>query len=165
MGAARNFLQNASGSAAVEMALVLPLLIVLLFATFEGGYMLLCEHKVIKGVRDAARYAGRLDFSDYSCPSATFVGPSTDLANIKSIARTGQLSGGTSYVPGWVDGDVTVSVNCVAGTGGIYGAVGNNAPQVTVSASVAYPSLFGILGFDTTGLRLNASAQSPVMGL
>lgn len=154
-------LRDQSGAAAAEMALLLPLALVLIFATFEGAYYIMCEHRVVKGVRDAARYAARLDFSDYSCPS-TFGGDETA---VKNLARTGQLSGGNSAVYGWANTDVTVSVSCATGTGGLYETVSGNAPQVTVSADVAYPSLFGTLGLATTDFRLKASAQSAVMGL
>lgn len=156
-----SFRRDRSGAAAAEMALLLPLALVLLFAALEGGWYMVCEHRVVKGVRDAARYAGRLDFSNYTCPS-TFSGNS---ATVKNLARTGQLVGGTPTVPGWTDAQVTIAVTCTSGTGGIYTGVSGNAPKVRVSAQVAYPSLFGTLGFDASSRYLNASAQSPVVGL
>lgn len=156
-----SLLRDRSGAAAAEMALLLPLALVLMFAALEGGWFILCEHRVVKGVRDAARYASRLDFSNYSCPS-TFNGSAT---TVKNLARTGQLSGGSPTVPGWTDADVTIAVTCASNTGGLYSVVAGNAPQVKISAHVAYPALFGTLGFATTSLYLNASAQSPVAGL
>ena len=45
----RPFLRDARGAAAAEMALMLPLLVVMLFVTFEGGYFLWNEHKVVTG--------------------------------------------------------------------------------------------------------------------
>jgi len=161
------FLRDRSGAAAAEMALLLPLLVVLLFVTFEGGYFLWNEHKVLKGVRDGARYAGRLDFSNYDCGSETFTGSE---APIKNVTRTGKLTGGTAVVVGWEDADVAITVDCATGQGGLYGATSGDAPRVTVSAAVPYPSsplsdLVAALGFDTSGINLNASAQSPVVGL
>ena len=177
----RPFLRDARGAAAAEMALMLPLLVVMLFVTFEGGYFLWNEHKVVKGVRDGARYAGRLDFSKYGCgveddpltEEDEGVPPSVDgavIGSIKNLTRTGRLTGGTAAVAGWQDAHVAVSVNCATGQGGLYDSVSGNAPRVTVDASVPYPSspltdLVGVLGFDTTGISLNASAQSAVMGL
>ena len=67
MRAPRSFLANRSGTAAVEMALSLPIILVLIFSTFEGAHFLWSQHKVIKGVRDGARYAARLPFSKYPC--------------------------------------------------------------------------------------------------
>lgn len=148
------------------MALVLPLLLSLVFMMFEGANYVWNEHKVVMGVRDAARYAGRLDFSTYVCPGATWNDPGgAKQTAIKNMARTGQISGGTSRVSGWVDADVTVTLECTASTTGLYDAVGGNAPKVRVAANVLYPSIIGTtLGFSTSQ-RLGAAAQSPVMGL
>jgi Flp pilus assembly protein TadG len=157
----RLFLTDQIGAAAAEMALILPLVMVLLFATFEGAYYMICEHQVVTGVRNAARYAGRLDFSQYACPAGTFSGST---ATIQNLARTGQLAGGTSRVQGWVDGDITVAVTCTAQTG-IYTTVGSYAPKVRVSSRFNYPSLMGQLGFTQSTLEIGASAESPVMGL
>jgi Flp pilus assembly protein TadG len=162
------FLCDARGAAAAEMALMLPLMLTLLFVAFEGGYFLWNEHKVVKGVRDGARYASRLSIADYDCDGTVDPGAETAISN---LTRTGQLTGGTAVIPGWVDGNggITVSVACQT-QGGIYQANSNNAPVVTVSALVPYPSspltaLAGALGFDVGSIHLRAEAQSPVMGL
>lgn len=157
-----DILRNERASAAAEMALILPLLLSLTFMMFEGAYYAWSEHKVVMGVRDGARYAGRLDFSKYTCPSTIDAASETA---IKNMTRTGQISGGNSRVSGWVDGDITVSLQCTSGTGGLYDAVGSNAPKVRVVSNVLYPSIIGsTLGFSTS-IRLGAAAQSPVMGL
>lgn len=158
----KHIVTHRRGAAAAEMALILPLALVLLFTMFEGSYYLICEHRVIKGVRDGARYAARLPLSDYACPAATFSGSE---ATVKNLTRTGLLAGGTSTVSGWVDGDITVSVACSGNAGGIYVANGGYAPLVTVSTQVVYPSLMGALGFSSNTLYIAASAQSPVVGV
>ena len=88
---------------------------------------------------------------------------------IKNLTRTGQLSGGTPVIPGWLDSGVTVSVDCQT-RDGIYEANANNAPVVTVSALVPYPSspltsIAGALGLNVGGIHLRATAESPVVGL
>ena len=170
----RTFLRDRRASAAAEMALILPLLMIVLFVTFEGGYFLWNEHTVVKGVRDGARYAGRLAFSQYAgCPASpstpsAFMG--SDLNSIKEVTRTGKLLGGTTSLRGWQNSHITVTCDYVATTGGIYATNSNNAPRVTVTASVPYPpspitSLAGVLGFNPADTNLNASAQAVVMGL
>lgn len=158
----RLFLKDTRGAAAAEMALILPFVLPLLFATFEGAYYMVCEHQVVTGVRNAARYAARLDFSQYACPAATFSGST---ATVQNLARTGQLSGGSARVSGWVNGDVTVTVTCAASTEGIYTRTAGYAPKVRVSSQLNYPSLMGQLGFTTATIRIGASAESPVMGI
>lgn len=162
MRGVRHFFGNQSGAAAAEMAMILPIVLALIVTTFEGSYYLLCEHRVIKGVRDAARYAARLDRSFYTCPGGTFSGST---AAIKNLTRTGQLSGGTAQVPGWVDGDVTVAVTCSSGMGGIYTSTAGNAPKVSVSTRLNYPSIMGAMGFTQATIQIGAAAQSPVIGL
>jgi Flp pilus assembly protein TadG len=176
MNGRRSFLRNERGAAAAEMALMLPLLVVMLFVTFEGGYFLWNEHKVVKGVRDGARYAGRMDFTKYTCPTTVDAATET---SIKNVTRTGfptadnpnitgtddpMIIGWSNTAPG-----VTVTLSCVGSMGGLYAANSDTAPIVTVSARVPYPDspltgLAAVLGFDTN-INLNAQAQSPVMGL
>lgn len=175
----RTFLRDRRGAAAAEMALVAPFLVILMFVTFEGGYFLWNEHKVVKGVRDGARYAGRLPFSNYTTcaasPSAPTAVPDAAADLIKEVTRTGKISGGTPSLTGWVKGNVTVTCDYVdragvTGGAGMYETNGNRAPRVTVSAAVTYPdspltALAGVLGFDVGQIQLRATAQSPVMGL
>ena len=165
MGWAKSLRTDQSGAAAAEMALILPLVLALLFTTFEGSYYMICEHRVVKGVRDAARYAARLDLSYYTCPGASFNDNFGALAKIKNLTRTGALSGGSAIVPGWIDSNVTISVTCTSGQGGIYAATGGNAPKVRISTRLAYPSIMGTLGFTNATIYIGAEAQSPVIGI
>ena len=144
------------------MVLILPVALALIFTTFEGAYYMICEHRVVKGVRDAARYAGRLDRSNYACPGATFSGSSSTVQN---LTRTGKLSGGTAAVQGWVNSNVVITVTCATGKDGIYLATGGNAPQVKISTRIVYPSIMGAMGFTQATIYIAAAAQSPVIGL
>src|SRR5687767_4506400 len=85
-----------AGTAAAEMALSLPLLLILLFGSFELGYYFLSEHVVQKAVRDAARYASRLPMSSYpSCDPVTGV-TAAAREDIQKLARTGHPEGTTA---------------------------------------------------------------------
>jgi hypothetical protein len=170
----RTFLGDRRGAAAAEMALMLPLLVTLLFVTIEGGYFLWSEHKVVKGVRDGARYAGRLPFSSYTgcpaSPTAPAAVAEPALADIQELTRTGKLSGGTPMIPGWENSHVTVTCDHVSGSGGLYQTNAGLAPRVTVAAAVPYPSspitgIAQVFGFDAGSITLRASAQTAVMGL
>ena len=155
-----DFRRDERGAAAAEMALVLPLLLAIMFGGFEAGHFFYTEQKIIKAVRDGARYAGRLPFEDYSCTGTTRA------ADIQEITRTGKLTGGTALIDGWENADITVTVTCDAGaTGGIFKDLAGGARIVTVAATAAYPSLFETLGFIDSDSTVNASAQSVVMGI
>ncbi len=153
--------KDRSGSAAAEMALVLPLLLVLVFTMLEGAHYMYVEHQIVKGVRDGARYAARLPFGKY--PSCGIDASVVD--TIKEVTRTGQLSGGTARVSGWTNAEVTVTANCpaTAVTTGIYAGLGN-APRVTVKAVVDYAPLIAPVSLMTS-LKVAAQQQAAVMGL
>lgn len=155
-----------SGAAAAEMALILPMLIAIMFGGFEGGAYLWTEHKVVKAVRDGARFAARQSFSVFDCSGIT---DTTVLAQVQNLTRTGQTSGGTAKIAGWTNDQVSVTATCQTGESysdqGVYATEDSGAIHVTVSATVPYPSLFGTLGFDTTGATVTASANAAVMGI
>src|SRR5690348_13218463 len=178
------FIRGQSASAAVEMALVTPILLALLFGSVEMGNFFMSEHAVEKQVRDGARYAARLPLAAaYSCPDNVFADPNAT-NNIINVTKTGAVSG--SGFPRWdpsfwgrtCTGDaqtVTVTFSCVhkddidtegSGNTGIYtGLNGTDIPVVTVSARVKYPSALGALGFKATNLCLNAESKAALQGL
>ncbi|MFA7586171.1 MAG: TadE/TadG family type IV pilus assembly protein [Novosphingobium sp.] len=159
--ALRLFVVDQRGAAAAEMALILPLLLALLFTGLEGAHYLYAEHQVVKGVRDGARYAGRLPFTSFTCGSLV---NSSDITAVQNVTRTGLPTGGNARVRGWVNTHVTVGASCTALDTGIYQDM-TNAPRVEVSATVPYISLFGMLtGFDVD-VSLHAAQQAAVMGI
>jgi Flp pilus assembly pilin Flp len=164
------FIRDDRGAAAAEMALILPLLMVIMFAGIEGGYFMWSEHKVVKGVRDGARYAGRQPFGAIDCDAGTVV-TAAETA-IMNVTRTGYpdpaVFPGSDIpaVPGWTNGDISVTISCDDTTvTGIYEDLPDGAPRVTVTSVVDYPSLFGVLGFPATGLKVSAESEAAVMGI
>lgn len=162
-----SLLSDQNGAAAVEMALVLPFLLALMFMGLEGAHYLYTEHQIVKGVRDGARFAARHEFSNYSCGSSTV--PAGLETTIKNVTIYGKISvSGTDKprVSTWTAADTSVSVSCpaTAVNTGIYEDL-TNAPRVTVSATVSYPSLFGTLGALTSSFKVHASDQAAVMGV
>lgn len=167
-GRARSFLSDDRGTAAVELALVLPFLMMLTFGGLEGAQYLYVEHQVVKGVRDGARYAARQSFSIYSCGSAS-VSNSTIETQIKNVTRYGTPSVATGQKPmvsTWTDAGTTVTVSCpsTAITTGLYTGF-SNAPRVTVAANISYPSLFETITGLRSTFRLYATDQAAVVGI
>ena len=176
MRTVKRLASNRSGSAAAEMALTMPLLLLLLFGAFELGYFFMSEHVVLKAVRDSARYAARLPVTDgtttfYNCSGTPTVESGTE-QKIQRVARFGDpdaTSGARLF--GWTaDNMTTVTLACDTDVThsyvnkGVYTEFPDGVPVVTVSASVPYPTLFGIIGFGTTSLTLNAQSQAAVFG-
>jgi Flp pilus assembly protein TadG len=161
MTRSRHLICDRNGTAAVEMALSLPILLVLILGCFDASNYFLAEHVVQKGVRDAARYAARLPMINYNCSGTTVASAASQ--QIRNVARTGAPDGTTARLYGWVDGNTTVTLTCdsssVWANNGVYNQFPNGgaAPVITVSATVPYTPLFGYL---FRGLSLNASADS-----
>lgn len=158
-----SLLRDRRGAAAAEMALVLPLLMVLMFGSFELGKFFLDAHTVQKAVRDGARYAARQPFGEMPCG-----GPAADETEIRNLVRTGTTApGGTPRIGYWTDpATITISISCdTTGTysaAGVYRVVAGGARRVTVNASVPYDTL---LGLQLGGATVNAQSESAVMGI
>jgi Flp pilus assembly pilin Flp len=159
------------GAAAAEMALVLPLLVFVMFGSFELGNYFWDEHVVVKAVRDGARYAARQSFASMPCG-----GPAANEDQIRNVVRFGKPTATDSDQPRlyyWTDPNtITVTVDCYdnAGTDGARQYDGlysdrANVPQVTVSAHVSYPPIIGGTRALSLGASLNASDQAVVVGL
>jgi len=166
----RRFWQDSKGAAAVEMVLVLPFLIALLFGGFEGGHFLWTEHKVIQAVRDGARYGSRLPIETVCPPGGSSTEKTNAISDISLLTRTGQLANASAppLVPGWTsNSQVVVTYSC--GTflsTGIYTTYGGPGPTITVRTSnLYYPSLFEALGFITSSVKIGASASTAVIGI
>jgi Flp pilus assembly protein TadG len=162
-----SLLRSQSGSAGAEMALVTPLLLLLMFGSFELGNYFYSEHVVTKAVRDGARFASRSFALDANCSTP----PTGIVSNTKEVTRTGQVSGGTARLAGWTNAStVTVALTCATSgapvNNGIYKGLTGGIRVVKVTAAVPYTSLFATLGLsDGDSLTLNASSEAPVVGI
>lgn len=154
-------------SAAVEFALSLPMMLALLFVGMEAGHFFWTEHKLVKAVRDGARFAARAEVEDL-CDGATEAVDTTLATEIRNLTATGQVAdGGTSKVPGWDADDVTIDVGCQQFLAtGIYTDLGTNGPLITISSgAVAYPAILNSLGVLTNSITISAESSAAVMGI
>ncbi|MEP3049783.1 MAG: TadE/TadG family type IV pilus assembly protein [Erythrobacter sp.] len=158
-----SFARDERGAAGAEMALVLPLMLIVMFTTFEAGNYFFTEHKIVKAVRQGARYAGRLPFASYACPATV---EAAAINQIRTVTRTGSLNGTTPLISGWENADITVTMACnSATTTGIFEGNAGGAPVVTVSATADYGSLFDFLEEGEDGPIVRASAEAVVNGI
>jgi Flp pilus assembly protein TadG len=158
---------NRSGSAAVEMALVMPILLALMFGSAELGNYFMNEHKLVKAVRDGARFAARRPFSDYPNCSTVTTGLRDDT---RSVVMSGFLGGVGTLTPNIQAANITVSTSCANTAGGqtmlgIYRNRPGGAQIVNVSATVNYWPILASFGFRGLGMTLNASSEAAVGGI
>lgn len=169
----RSLAADSRGAAAMETVLIAPVAIFVLCMAIESGHFLYSEHQVLKGVRDAARYASRLPLSTWNCSVA---GAEQDLATsnaawsrIANVAVYGSVTAGSnarlwSWSAATSAGEVVVRYQCVTQTTGIYSETGA-APLITVIGRPNYPSLLKTMGGFDSDLTLFARQQAVGIGV
>lgn len=155
-----------SGSAGVELVLLTPMILILMFGAVDLGNYFMSQHVVVKAVRDGARYASRQGFDKFSC---SLVNPVVE-GPTKDITRKGTLDPeAPARLVNWTDSATTifVTVRCdSSGTySGIYKGQATGVPVVKVAAVVPYKSLFKYFGITTATINLTAASEVPVMGV
>lgn len=167
----RRLYKDDRGTAAVELALITPMLLILMMGAFELGNYFVSEHILVKGLRDGAVYAARQNIlTNYDCSAGTPTVPTGIVTNTENIVRSGQLSGGPDRLPNWSSATFTITVNCATTAGsstmsGIYALNGGKAPVLTVSAQVPYRTLLGSVGVDVGNFKLGGSEQAAATGI
>lgn len=128
------FFRNRRGAAAVEFALLVPIILVTAAVIIELGRGLAQASAVEKGLRGGAMLAAR---------SSWPLVDSTELSNIRNMVMTGTVDGsGAPLVDGWVD---TSTVTIVPSTTTINGEEIN---VVTITAQAPFNELLpGITTF------------------
>lgn len=154
----RRFQGDERGAALVEVAITVPLVLLLSAGVFEFSNILNTRLLLEAGVEDAARYMARCS-SDWD----------TCMARAQNLAANGAVSSGSARVDGWlpetVDIDKTSFDATDVSTGTqIYLSNKSTVDVVEVSTSYSYTDLgfLSYLGFGA--LTLSVSHQERVIG-
>lgn len=155
----RNAARDDSGATIIEMAVVVPVIMLIGLGVLEFGNFFYNYQLIQNGVRDAARFAASMPYP----PSAAL--PS----EVQNLAVTGLPAGGTARVAWWAPSDVSVSYstipNAILENGKTAYRYAGPVPVVEVSTSVPYAAL-GFLDFlNITSLTVQASHQERVIGV
>jgi hypothetical protein len=143
-------LQDCAGSALVEGAVILPVLLVLMFGIYEFSWIFYQRHLISTGLRDASRYLAR-SADPCNASSGNWL-----LAeeNARKLATTGSITGGAPRVKGWSSDMVIPACRAIDNPTTLSGLAayrgGPTIYVVTVSTRFADPSLgfFGLLGLQ-----------------
>ena len=143
--------RNDEGSALIEGAILVPVLLVLVLGVLEFSWLIDQQHLISTGIHDAARY-----IAQSANPNDL-----TIQKRAKNLATTGAIDGDTARVRGWTARDVNITyatVNNPVGTDGLTLFRGGVVIQrVTVSTTFTVPSLgfFGFLGLKPPALTVS----------
>jgi Flp pilus assembly protein TadG len=146
------------GSAIMEGALLLPLLLSLVLGVFEFSWLFDQQHLISTGIHDAARYLARS-----ANPNDV-----TIQRDAKTLATTGAIDGNAPRVRGWTTRDINITLastdNPVDAKGVTRYRGGPVIQSVTVSTTFTVPSLgfFGFVGLKPPALTV--SHQERVIG-
>ena len=98
----RSLARDANGSALVEGAVLLPLLVILFLGVFEFSWFFYQQHVVSTGLRDGARFLARTRDACAAVPAWSLA-----QADARNLATTGSIFGGPQRVKGWTPDMVT----------------------------------------------------------
>ena len=141
----RTFSSDRQGAAIVEFTIVLPVLLLLGLGVFEFSNALYGYHVITSGLRDAARFLARQDFTEEA------------KANARQLAVYGEIGGTTKRLSWWDIGNVRVDQKTepnpsdpVTGAPRYRGS--NPLRIVVVSTDTSYPGLglFSVIGLAPT---------------
>src|SRR5262249_32288566 len=137
---ARRIWLDQQGSALIEGALVIPLLIALVFGVFEFSWLFYQQHLVAIGLHDATDYLALIP------ESCIAVSPccKAEHQHAKNLASHGSLSGGAARVRGWTAQMVTTKcskIDNAIGPNGLSRFRGASIYVVTAATEFTYPSL------------------------
>jgi len=172
----RRFGGACGGTAALEFALVLPLLALLLFGAVDLGRLLADYQIAAQGMRDAGRFLSRADpaMLGIDCARGGVDDGSVPAREAMNLAMTGTVDGSGGFALGyWTDSSslaaagITIAVQCADNGGGeLDGLYAGTAavPSVQVSAAIPFPLLNGwLLGRGAT-LDFTVRHRAPHVG-
>jgi Flp pilus assembly protein TadG len=150
--------RDSEGSALMEGALLLPVLLTFVLGVFEFSWLFDQQHLISTGIHDAARYLAR----------STNPNDATIQRDAKILATTGSIDGKLPRVRGWTMRDIKITFasteNPVDANGVTRFRGGPVIQSVTVSTTFTVPSLgfFAALGLKPPGFSV--SHQERVIG-
>jgi Flp pilus assembly protein TadG len=149
------------GSALIEGAAVIPLLIALVFGVLEFSWLFYQQHLVAIGLHDAADYLAR------SPDPCNAVSPrwKAEQQHAKNLATHGSLSGGAARVRGWTPQMVTTKCSRIdnpVARNGLNRFRGASVYVVTAATEFSYPSLgfLNLLHLRSPGISASYSERA-----
>ena len=135
-----SFWRDQQGSALIEGAAMIPLVIALVTGVFEFSWFFYQQHLVTIGLHDAADYLAR---SSDPCNPAS---PTWKAEQVRArhLATSGSVSGGAARVRGWSAEMVTTQCTTIDNpveSNGLSKFRGASVYVVTASTKFTYPSL------------------------
>lgn len=134
----RRFLKQSRGSAAIEFALVMPLMFMLLAAVIDWGHYMSTRVSIARATMDGARQG-----------AATIDDPNTGANEIVSAARNRTLAVLTGMGKACGGGCTVVATACATGQGTPAACGSPPLPTIVVDVNYPYSPFFGFVPTPT----------------
>jgi Flp pilus assembly pilin Flp len=147
-----NFLRREDGIAALEFAMVLPVLMLITVGMLDVGRAMYQAHALEKGIRAGAAYAAH----------KTFPLSATVLGEVENIVKTGApVSGGDFLTTAWLQPGGSVTIQTLE-----YSLDEVVIPVVRVNATVPFdPIIPGLAAFfDTSAFQFSLTHEQAYIG-
>ncbi len=159
-GLLARFWRDRRGTALVEFAISLPLVLVIFATIVESARTLFAYQAAIAGVRDASRYLARAAPLDICSTGGTLTGFSGKVSDIVILGLDGN-----SVFPGLVTVDSVVpGHDCTPGAFRV-----SPVPVATVTATVSialpFAGLFTLAGVAVPGITTTITDTSRIFGI
>ena len=154
----RRLKRDESGAALVELAIALPLMLIVFATAIEGARLMWSFEAANTGVRDASRYLAR------RTPLDICTGGSIPVSNTALRDRIRDQVNGSRWFPSKITvNSAATSLSCVAGAYRV-----SPAPVVQVSASVSvefpFASVFSLAGLPLAPVTATVADSNRVFG-
>lgn len=160
--ALRRFKRREDGSALVEFAISLPLILILSMLTVESMRLFWSYQAAIAGVRDATRYLARIAPADICTAGGSVTGYTTQLRGIVETT----ISGGALFPAGVQVTSLTPSLACVTSLGLRQASVPVATVAANVSITMPFSQILSIMGLNPAAtLNTTVSDRARVYGL
>ncbi|MDU8946028.1 TadE/TadG family type IV pilus assembly protein [Ovoidimarina sediminis] len=159
---AARFRREDDGAALVELAILLPVFLMLFAMIIEGGRMMWSYQAVIAGVRDTSRYVARVAPRDLCITGGSIPASVVSSADtmVKQTVQAQRL-----FPNGITVGTVTVSYTCSADNS----YRGGEAPiaEVTAPLTIRFPfaGIFRFAGGDLSTINTTVTDRSRIYGI
>jgi Flp pilus assembly protein TadG len=160
------FRQSQDGTALVEFALSLPLILVVSYGTIDSMRLFWSYQAAVAGVRDAARYVARVAPDNICTTGANLASELSARGVVPATIIDSTIGGGALYTGGVTIGNVTATITCVNSLGLRQAVV--PVARISADLSIVMPfteilTLVGGAGFGTLTTTIVEDAR--VFGL
>jgi len=158
----RAFARREDGSALVEFAISLPLILILGLLSVESMRLFWSYQAAIAGVRDATRYLARVAPADICTTGGSVAGYATRLQGIVETT----ISGGALFPAGVRVTSLTPSLVCVTSLGLRQASVPVATVAADVSITMPFSQILAVIGLAPAAtLNTTVSDRARVYGL